>query len=196
MKEPHTALFVAPTGVGKTHLALSLLENEYRDHFNFIVIICPILRCNSTYKSRGWVWNDPEVIHEEPGNRLYYLIKKYSNSLAGDKTLFLIDDTIADEAFNKCCQPLLELTISGRHRQHYLWLLTQSYIAVPNNIRSQAKLLYVWYPKNRKDLNTIHEENDVMETQEELARVKEALKQGKHTCLIMRMEHPRAYMIR
>ena len=26
MKEPHTALFVAPTGVGKTHLALSLLE--------------------------------------------------------------------------------------------------------------------------------------------------------------------------
>ena len=39
MKEPHTALFIAPTGVGKTHLALSLLENEYRNHFNFIVII-------------------------------------------------------------------------------------------------------------------------------------------------------------
>ena len=37
MKEPHTALFVAPTGVGKTHLALSLLETEYRNHFDFIV---------------------------------------------------------------------------------------------------------------------------------------------------------------
>ena len=55
MKELHTALFVAPTGVGKTHLALSLLENEYRNHFNFIVIICPTLRHNSAYKSRGWV---------------------------------------------------------------------------------------------------------------------------------------------
>ena len=42
MKEPHTALFVAPAGVGKTHLALSLLENEYRNHFDFIVIICPL----------------------------------------------------------------------------------------------------------------------------------------------------------
>ena len=41
MKELHTALFVAPTGVGKTHLTLSLLENEYRNHFDFIVIICP-----------------------------------------------------------------------------------------------------------------------------------------------------------
>ena len=52
MKEPHTALFVAPTGVGKTHLALSLLETEYRNHFDFIVIICPTLRYNSTYKNK------------------------------------------------------------------------------------------------------------------------------------------------
>ena len=29
MKEPHTALSIALTGVGKTHLALSLLETEY-----------------------------------------------------------------------------------------------------------------------------------------------------------------------
>ena len=46
MEEPHTALFVAPTGVEKTHLALSLLEAEYRNHFDFIVIICPTLRYN------------------------------------------------------------------------------------------------------------------------------------------------------
>ena len=37
MNEPHTALLVAPTGVGKTHLALSLLENEHRNHFDFTV---------------------------------------------------------------------------------------------------------------------------------------------------------------
>ena len=51
MKEPHTALFVAPTGVGKTHLALSLPENEYINHFNFIVIICSTLRYNFTNKN-------------------------------------------------------------------------------------------------------------------------------------------------
>ena len=56
-------------------------------------------------------------------------------------------------------------------------------------------MLYVWYPKNRTDLNTIHEENDVIEMKEELARVKAELRLGKQTCLIMRMEHPRAYTI-
>ena len=85
MKEPHTALFVAPTGVGKTHLALSLIENEYRNYFDFIVIICPTLAHNSTYKSRVWVWNDPDVNPIEPGSQLYYLIDKISNLLAGSK---------------------------------------------------------------------------------------------------------------
>ena len=195
MKEPHTALFIAPTGVGKTHLALNLLETEYKNLFNFIVIICPTLRYNSTYKSQSWVWNDPDVIPIEPGNNLYYLIEKISNLLAGDKTLFLIDDIIAGETLDKGRQPLLELAISGRHRGHSLFLLTQSFTAIPNNIRRQAKMLYVWYPKNRMDMYTIHEENDIIGS-EELARVKEKLKRGKHTCLIMRMAHPRAYMIR
>ena len=131
MKEPHTALFVPPTGVGKTHLALSLLETEYRNHFDFIVIICLTLRYNSTYKNRSCVWNNPDVIPVEPGNQLHYLIEKISNLLAGDKTLFLIDDIIADETLDKRRQPLLELAISGRHRGHSLWLLTQSYTAVP-----------------------------------------------------------------
>ena len=121
------------------------------------------------------------------------MIEKISKLLIGSKTLFLINDIIADEALDKRHQPLLGLAISGRHRAHSLWLLTQSYTAIPNNIRRQANLLYVWYPKNRTDLNTIHEGNDVIETQEELARVKAQLKWGKHICLITRMEHPRAY---
>ena len=101
---------------------------------------------------------------EEPGNQLYYLIEKYSKTLAGSVTLFLINDIIADEALDKRRQPLLELAISGRHRAHSLWLLTQSYTAIPKNIRRQAKMLYIWYPKNQADLKVIHEENDVIET--------------------------------
>ena len=173
---------------------MDLIENEYRDHFNFIVIICPTLEHNETYKSQGWVWNDPDVIPIEPDNILYYLIEKISKLLTGSVTLFLVNDIIANEALDKRLQQLLELAISGCHRRHSLWLLTQSYTAVPNNVKRQAKMLYVWYPKNRTDLKVIHEEDAVIEM-EELANVKAQLKQGKHTCLIMRMEHPRAYWV-
>ena len=59
-------------------------------------------------------------------------------------------------------QSLLELAISGRHRDHYLWLLTQSYSAMPKNLRRQAKAIFVWYPKERADLKMIHDENDAL----------------------------------
>ena len=66
MLEPHTVLFVAPTGVGKTHLALDLLKNTL-NHFDFIIIICTTLEHNSTYGGRDWVWTDPYVFKIEPG---------------------------------------------------------------------------------------------------------------------------------
>ena len=112
LKEPHTALFVAPTGVGKTHLALDLIEKEYLNHFDFIIILCPTLRYNETYKSRKWFWNDPYVYPKNPGDKLYEYIEKLGIHFAGFKTLFLIDDNIADENLDKRRQSLLELAIS------------------------------------------------------------------------------------
>ena len=154
MTEPHTAQFVTPTGAGKTHLVLDLLEREYFNHFDLIGIICPTLRYNETYHQRVWFNIDPDMIQIEPGNRLYDYIEKVGNLLARSKTLFLIDDIIADETLDKRRQPLLDLAISERHKNHSLWLLTQSYTAVPLNIRRQAKMLYVWYPKRRRDWDT------------------------------------------
>ena len=46
------------------------------------------------------------------------------------------------------------------------------YTAVPMNVRRQAKMLYVWHPKNRGDWDTIYQENDIIETSEQLASVK------------------------
>ena len=101
------------------------------------------------------------------------------------EVLFIIDDIIANESLDKRRQPLLELSISGRHRGHYLWLLTQSYSAIPKNLRRQAKAIFVWYPKERGDLKMIHDENDVP-TDDELVIVRGILRKSKHACLYIR----------
>ena len=103
---------------------------------------------------------------------------KLGNLLAGWKTLFLIDDIIADEPPDKRRQPLLGLAISGRHKGHSQWLLMQSYTAISMNIRRQAKVIYIWYLKKGGDWDTIHEENEVIRTSDKLVSVKEQLKQG------------------
>ena len=83
------------------------------------------------------------------------------------EVLFIIDDIIANERLDKGRQSLLELSISGRHWGHYLWLLTQSYSTIPKNFKRQAKAIFVWYPKEKGDLKMIHDENDVL-TDDEL----------------------------
>ena len=52
IKKPHTTIFTSQNGCGKTHLVLKLIEKEYNKHFDFIVIICPTLRENSTYNAK------------------------------------------------------------------------------------------------------------------------------------------------
>ena len=50
IKEPHTSIFIDQTEGGKTHLVLELIEKEYNNYFDYIIIICPTLReYNKTY---------------------------------------------------------------------------------------------------------------------------------------------------
>ena len=40
-KFPHSAMFVGVTACGKTEFLLKLLETVYKNHFEFIMILCP-----------------------------------------------------------------------------------------------------------------------------------------------------------
>ena len=101
IKEPHTTIFTGPTGCGKTHLALDLIEKDYNKHFDYLIIICPTLRWNKTYHSKDWIKNDYKVWLVKPKDRLCKWIEKLSQLLASFETLFIIDDIIADEGLDK-----------------------------------------------------------------------------------------------
>ena len=118
-----------------------------------------------------------------------------SQLLAHPETLFTIDDITADESLDKRRQSSLELAISGRHRDHYLWMLTQSYTAIPKNLRRQAKAIWVCYPKERADLSAIQEENDALTNNELIAATKFFLKKSKYGCLYIRNEYPCVFQL-
>ena len=143
VKDPHTTIFTGPTGCGKSHLVLVLIEKEYNKYFDYIIIICPTLRWNKMDHARNYIKNDDKVWLTEPKDRLYQLIEKFSELCARSETLFFIDDIIADGSLHKQRQSLLELAISVRHCDRYLWLLTQSHSAIPKNLRRQAKAIFM-----------------------------------------------------
>ena len=142
IKEPHSGIFISQTGCGKTHPVLELIEKEYNKHFDFIVIICPTLRENNKINhAKEWIKSDDNFWLVDPKDNLYQWIKKLSELLRFLIVLFIIDDIIVNESLDKRRQPLLELSISGRHRGHYLWLLAQSYSAIPNDENDENDVL-------------------------------------------------------
>ena len=96
IKEPHTSIFTGQTECGKAHLVLELIENHYNKHFDYIIIICPTIRENSTYHVKEWI-KDDKVWLIDPKDNLYQWIKKLSQLLQFLKVLFIIDDIIANK---------------------------------------------------------------------------------------------------
>ena len=161
IKKAHTAIFTSPTGCGKSYLVLRLIEKEYNKYFDHIIIICPTVRWNETYNTKSQIIYDDKVWFVEPQDKLYQWIEKLTQLLARSETLFIINNIIAHKSLDKQRQSLLVLASSDRHRGHYLWLLTQSYLAIPKNLGGQTKAMFVWYPQERGDLKMIHDENNV-----------------------------------
>ena len=102
------------------------------------------------------------------------------------EVLFIIHDIIVNESLDKRRQLLLELSISGKHRGHHLWLLTKSYTAIPKNLRRQAEVIFVWYPKEKADLKMIHDENDFL-TNDELVVARSILRESNMRAYIYEM---------
>jgi len=192
VKDPRTAIFSGPTSCGKTQRVLDLIETEYRHHFDNIVILCSTIRWNSTYLERNWIWKNDYVFCIEPKDKLCDWIERLSEILSDEETLFVVDDMIADETLDKRRTALLNLAISGRHRKHSLWLLTESYTAIPKNLRRQKKQLFLRYPSERSDLKLVDKETNVID---QLEVVKDQLKQKKHACLYERLKHPRSFQV-
>ena len=158
IKEPHTAIFSGVMGCGKTKLVLDLLETYYLNHYEYIIILCSTLRHNRTYIDRVWIKTDQDIWLVEPKENLNKWIEILSLLLIDRATLFILDDLIADESLNKRRTSLLDLGISCRHRNHSMWFLTQSYTAIPKNLRRLANMIFCWYQKERSDMQLIHEE--------------------------------------
>ena len=139
-KFPHSTMFVGCTNIGKTEYLLRILETKYKNHFESIVILCPVILDNETYLSRKWILHDKNVfIVCDVEGKLNEWIRLFKNTLKGRQAFFIIDDCSAEGEINKKRDALSELAFSGRHRNHCLWVLTQKYNSISKDVREQMK---------------------------------------------------------
>ena len=203
-KYPHCAIICGQTGCGKTEFVLDLLEEEYRQVFTNIIILCPTIQWNKAYKNREWIGDvskpksknikiyNPIVKGEE---KLQELLRNFFKKYAGHPTLYIIDDCSATKELTKKKDMLSELAFSGRHAEQSVWVISQRYNSVLKDLREQTKWLCMFYTKDRDSFDNCLRENDVIPTLEERQRMKEELKKKKHRKLILKTDQPTNYWL-
>ena len=103
-KFPHSAMFVGVTACGKTKFLLRLLETIYKNHFEFIVILCPAILDNKTYLSRKWIFDDKNVfIVCDLKGKLNEWIKLFKNTLTLNRPGLLESSTAGGGGFRPPC---------------------------------------------------------------------------------------------
>ena len=126
-KYPHSAIICGQTGCGKTEFVLNLLElpqdrGGYAGVFENIVILCPTIEWNKTYKNRPWIGNiknpiDKRIkivnpVTKNGDEKLQELLRVFFNKYAGTRTLYIIDDCSATKELQRkkiCYQNLHSL---------------------------------------------------------------------------------------
>jgi Rad3-related DNA helicase len=198
-KYPHCAIICGQTGCGKTEFVLDLLEKEYCQVFEFIVILCTTLEWNKAYKNREWIGTNKKIIIVNPivkeEEKLQELLRIFFKKYAGHSTLYIIDDCSATKELTKKKDMLSELAFSGRHAEQSVWIISQRYNSVLKDLREQTKWLCMFYMKDRDSFDNCLRENDVIPTLEERQGIKEELKKKKHRKLILKTEQPTDYWL-
>ena len=92
-----------------------------------------------------------------------------------------------------CSDALSELAFSGRHRNHFLWVLTQKYNSVSKDIREQIKWLCLFFTKDRDSFEECLRENDVIPNKSERDRLKKCLQDRPYSKLILKCYQPTGY---
>ena len=193
-KFPHSAMFVSVKACGKSEFLPQLLKTVYKNHFEFIVILCPTILDNKTNFSRKWILDDKNIfIVCDMDRKLNEWIKLFKNKLKGHQTLFIIADCSAEREINKKRDALSKPAFSSRHRNHSLWVLTQKYNSVSKDMREQIKWLCLFFTKDRDSFEDFLRENDVIPDKNERDRLKKCLQDRPYSKLILKCYQPTGY---
>ena len=88
--------------------------------------------------------------------KMFTKIMKNTTQIKKQKILIVFDDMIADMLSNKKLNPIVtELFIRGRKLNISLVFITQSYFAVPKNIRLNSTHYFVMKIPNKRELQQI-----------------------------------------
>ena len=156
-------IIVGMTACRKTHYLLSMLEKEYKKHYDYIFIVCPTLEDNKTYQQWKYL-TDPDV-YELPvaHDNVENILRDITNYAKNTNSLIILDDCAASKDVKNRTSELVKLGFSGRH----IGLSMQQLTSIAKPYRMNISKLVPFYNACKDDMKYIFDNYLNIEKDEE-----------------------------
>ena len=169
----HAMMIVGAPGSGKTSMMVSLLQEKqaYKKAFDNVHVIMPPSSSRSLKKN---IFADHDKMYDDLDYETLESILEATRESTKEKlnSLVIIDDFGAALKDTDIQRQLKELIWNRRHLRTSIWVLVQSYVSVPLQIRKAVSHLITYKPRNKVEFHKIFEELIQLpkETAEDLLR--------------------------
>ena len=177
MNTPFHMIILGMTACGKTHYLLKMLEEEYKNHFDYIFIVCPTFKHNETYQNWKYL-EDPKVFalpcdHDEGILREIVKFATHTNSV------IILDDCAASQSVKKRTSELVKLAFHGKHMGLSTIVITQQLTSIAKPYREQMSKIVSFYNPDAEDeqvlfMKYMAKAKDKDEIMEKLEKIKYA----------------------
>ena len=188
-------LIVGMTGCGKTRFLLNMIEIEYPNVFDHIVIVCPTLDWNTTYQDWRYL-SDSDVVQVPCDQEsVDTVLGAVSKVFKGSTTMVVVDDCASSRHVKKRTSELIRLAISARHYGLSVVVVTQQMKSIARAYRENISRLVTFYNPSKSDMKAITDDYLSGVTNDEVSEMIHELRSRDHATLDIRLRHPYSHNI-
>ena len=191
MNTPFHMIIAGMTACEKTYY---LLEEEYKNHFNHIFIVCPTFKHNKTYQNWEYL-NDPNVFalpcdHDQVEETLRNIVEFATDT----NSLIILDDCAGSQSVKNRTSELVKLAFHGKHIGLSTIVITQQLTSIAKPYRMNISKLVIFYSARKDDRKDVFENHLSVDKNEE-QKILDALKNKKYARLEILTIHPYTHKV-
>ena len=187
-------IIVGMTTCGKTHYLLNMLEKEYKNHYDYIFIVCPTLEDNKTYQQWKYL-ADPDVYALPVAqDNVENILREITHFAKNTNSLIILDDCASSNDVKNRMSELVRLGFSGRHTGLSTIVLTQQLTSIAKPYRLNISKLVTFYKACKDDMKYIFNNYLNIEKDEE-KRIIDRLKNNDYARLEILTTRPYTHQV-
>ena len=155
METPFNMIICGMTNCGKTYYLLQVIEKQFKNHFDYIILICPTFTWNKTYLEWKYM-NDPDFISVEcEQDNVDKILQLVQVVYKGTNSLIILDDCASSQDVKNRTSELLKLAFSARHFELSTIVITQQLNSISKPYTDNVARVICFYNPDEDDMNVI-----------------------------------------